>query len=283
MNLKLKTAALLLALCALCTGQEITFMTYNIKYANETDGVNSWSQRKQDLSKQITYYAPDILGMQEVILEQKNFLLSEIPYYSSLGVARDDGKDKGEFSPVFYNSEKLIPLESGTFWLSENPEMPGKSWDAAFPRICTYGKFSFKNQPETEFWVLNTHFDHVGVEARKNSLKLIIDKINELNKENLPLVIMGDFNLNSDSREIQDFIRDMKSYYPDFNDSYNTGNYGPKGTFNGYSFPAEMPRIDFIFSSGLEIKNHRIIEDKRSSGLWHSDHLPVMIKAVIQH
>lgn len=258
-------------LCA----QEIDVMTYNIKYANENDGVNSWSQRKADLSAQIRYYAPEILGMQEVLKEQRDFLLDEIPAYRSVGVGRDDGRDKGEFSPIFYLSEKLNLLESGTFWLSESPQIPGKGWDAAFPRICTYAKFSLKDNPQKQFWVFNTHFDHVGKLARQNALLLIQEKIKTFNSQNLPFILMGDLNLPDDASEISTFTQNMQNDFPGFADAYFTRHYGISATYNAYTFVAEMPRIDYDFTFGFNVVKHRIIADRRPNGLWYSDHFPV--------
>ena len=278
MQFKLVLNHLFLIFFGLVFSQEISVMTYNIKYANENDGVNSWSYRKDDLAKQINYYAPDILGMQEVVLEQRDFLLNQNNNYKSVGKGRDDGKNAGEFSPIFYKNSKFKALKSGTFWLSDSPESPGKAWDAAYPRVCSWVQLQSIENSLQIFWVFNTHFDHVGIEARKNSLQLIQHKITELNSKNQPFIIMGDFNLDAKSVEIKTFISNMKKSYFSFQDTFSTHHYGIDGTFNGYQSLPEMPRIDYIFSFGLNILNHRTIEDKRTNGLWFSDHLPVLVK-----
>lgn len=124
------------SLCA-----QIEMVSYNIKYANENDGENSWSQRKDHLSNQIKFYEPDIFGVQEAVLEQLEYFEDKLPTYKYVGVGRDDGKTKGEFSAIFYNSQRFELLEEDTFWLSETPERVSIGWDAAMERVCTYALF----------------------------------------------------------------------------------------------------------------------------------------------
>ena len=265
----------------LVAAQNMHIMTYNIKYANQNDGPYNWSNRKSALAAQINFYQPDIMGLQEVLLEQCDYLLEELEIYNSIGVGREDGINSGEFSPIFYKPEIFTLLDSGTFWLAENPEKPTKGWDAAFSRICTYGRFSIKNNKK-EFWVFNTHFDHVGVSARKNSLTLIQQKIHDLNTDNLPFIIMGDLNLNDESEEIKTFQNQMKLVYPDFIDTYEVNHFGWRGTYNGYTFSNEYPRIDYIFSKGMQVKKHTTITDRQSNGLWYSDHFAVWCELEIE-
>ncbi len=161
---------------------QLTVMSYNIKYANEMDGGNSWSLRKDHLAGQLKFYEPNIFGVQEALHSQLEFLKDELSGYEYFGKGRDDGDQKGEFSAIFFKTNKFELLKHGTFWLSSTPENPGRGWDADYPRVCTYGLFKEKETGK-EFWVFNTHFDHNGVEARAESVKLIKRKINELNPE----------------------------------------------------------------------------------------------------
>lgn len=252
---------------------QLEVMTYNIKYANENDGENSWSQRKDYLAAQLQYHEPDIFGVQEALYSQLEFLKDELESYRYFGKGRDDGSQKGEFSAIFFKPEILELLEQGTFWLSSTPQVPGKGWDAAYPRVCTYGKFRLKASGK-EFWVFNTHFDHVGKEARKRSTRLIHNRITELNKEDLPVILMGDLNLEPQTEE----IKFLASHYKD---SKETARYvfGPEGTFNAYEFHEPVTRrIDYIFTEGnIKVNKYAVLSDSRDLK-YPSDHLPVVVQ-----
>jgi len=176
--------------------------------------------------------------------------------------------EKGEYSPVFYDSTKLELLEWGTFWLSTNPENPSKSWDAALPRICTWTRF--KSSDNQEFYFFNTHFDHRGEKARFESSKLIISKIKEINTSS-PIVLAGDFNQTTDSPGYESITSFLEDAYGESN------SYGPEGTFSGFESGKELGnRIDYIFlSSGIVCKRFRTITDHNGQ-YYPSDHLPIM-------
>ncbi|WP_324720500.1 endonuclease/exonuclease/phosphatase family protein [Salinimicrobium sp. HB62] len=252
---------------------QLEVMTYNIKYANENDGENSWSQRKDFLAAQLKYHEPDIFGVQEALLSQLEFLKNELNSYNYFGRGRDDGAQKGEFSAIFFKPEKFKLLEQGTFWLSSTPRVPGKGWDASYPRVCTYGRFMVKKSGR-EFWVFNTHFDHVGIEARKQSVRLIHKKISELNKEDLPVILMGDLNLEPETDE----IGFLASYYKDTKESA-AHIFGSEGTFNAYEFHKPVtPRIDYIFTKGdVKVRKYAVLSDSKDLR-YPSDHLPVMVQ-----
>ena len=185
---------------------------------------------------------------------------------------RDDGDQKGEFSAIFFKAEKFELLEQGTFWLSSTPEKPGKGWDADYPRVCTYGKFR-EMESGKEFWVFNTHFDHVGVKARAESAKLIHTRIKELNKEEQPVILMGDLNLEPETEEIRFLSAEYK-------DSKAVANhvFGPEGTFNGYDFRSPVTRrIDYIFTTnGFKVNKYAVLSDSKDLR-YPSDHLPVFV------
>ncbi|HNU60249.1 MAG TPA: endonuclease/exonuclease/phosphatase family protein, partial [Aquaticitalea sp.] len=142
--------------------------------------------------------APDVLGVQEAMPNQMKDMDSLLVDYGFVGVGRDDGKDLGEYSAIFYHKHKLRIVESATFWLSQTPDKVSMGWDAACNRVCTYALFEDKVSNE-QFWVFNTHFDHIGVEARKNSTLLILDKIEQITGGNKPVFLMGDFNMEPDN------------------------------------------------------------------------------------
>ncbi len=256
----------------LAWAQEIEVMTYNIRLSLESDGENAWSKRAEEVVDLLNYYEPSILGVQEALPKQMDYIQKGLPSYRYVGVGRDDGKRKGEFSALFYDASKFELLQSGTFWLSLTPNVPSKGWDAAYPRICSYGLLKSKKDGK-QFWAFNLHFDHVGDIAREESAKLIIDKISKLNTKGYPVVLTGDFNLESDTVPIKLLSKALS-------DSFLHSKkkpYGPKGTFTGFETkePAKV-RIDYIFTKGFETLNYRVIEDRRENLLYPSDHFPVL-------
>lgn len=256
---------------------QIEVMSYNIKFANETEGENSWSKRKDHLTTQLKFYEPHIFGVQEAILEQLQHFETEMGKYKYIGVGRDDGKEAGEFSAIFYKTSQFEVLEEDTFWLSETPQEVSVGWDAAMERVCTYGRLKNKTSGE-EFWVFNTHFDHVGEQAREESAKLIWDKIQEENSENLPVVLMGDLNLEPEAPGIKFFSEKL-------NDSKTVADlvFGPEGTFNAYNFQEPVTRrIDYIFvSDDVKVKKYGVLTDSKDLK-YPSDHLPVLVELEFQ-
>ena len=254
-------------------GQDLKVMTYNIKYDNKKDSVNNWNDRKEAMVELLEKYRPSFIGMQEVLLDQLEYLDEALPKYESIGVGRDDGKQKGEFSPILYNSQKYKLLQSSTFWLSKTPKKVSVGWDAAMERICTYGLFE-DQKTKINFWVFNTHFDHIGIKARKNSAKLILKKIKDINTDKFPVVLMGDFNLKPGEKPVQL----IKRYMHDGLDFSKTLFQGPKGSFNGFDTEAPIDaRIDYIFVKGFDVESYIHIDERMDNGKHISDHLPVLI------
>ena len=256
--------------------QKMSIMTYNIKLDYPKEGENSWTNRKPFFINQLKFYSPDIFGVQEALPNQMKDMDSLLVDYNFVGVGRDDGKDEGEYSALFYNHKKFKVLQSNTFWLSETPEKVSMGWDAVCNRVCTYALFQ-NNETNEKLWVFNTHFDHVGVEARKNSAILIVEKIKEINTNNLPVVLMGDFNM----EESHESIKYIKQY---LNDSQSISKivFGPTGTFNDFNFHEPVTkRIDFIFvSSGILVNKYGILSDSKDCK-YPSDHFPVYVEMKI--
>lgn len=251
--------------------QNLKVMTFNIRLSLESDKENSWDNRKSDALKLLDYYQPDFFGVQEAVPKQMTDIKTGLKNYDFVGVGRDDGANKGEYSAIFYDTEKLQVLQSGTFWLSETPEKPSKGWDAAYNRVCTYALF--KTKKGKKFWAFNVHFDHIGDVARQNSSKLILEKIKAFNPQNLPVVLTGDFNLTDKSEPIKILSENL-------NDTFyhsKKPHYGPVGTFTAFdtnTVPKE--RIDYIFVKNFECEAIRTINDRRENLLYPSDHFPVM-------
>nr|WP_288934374.1 endonuclease/exonuclease/phosphatase family protein [uncultured Allomuricauda sp.] len=254
--------------------QTIDVISYNIRYDNPNDAPNHWDNRKEFLISQLNFYNPDVFGVQEGLIHQVKEIDQGLEDYAYFGVGRDYGDERGEHTAVLYNKQRLKLLNQSTFWLSLTPDKPSKGWDAALPRTCTYGVFESKNDG-TKFMVFNTHFDHVGVKAREESSKLILEKIKELNTENYPVVLTGDFNLESNSPGVQVILGDMK----DTHIAAGKNAFGPKGTFNGFEFtkPVER-RIDYIFvSDKFQVLKSAILSDSKDCR-YPSDHLPVFAR-----
>lgn len=253
--------------------QPIKAISFNIRMATESDKNNQWALRKASVVDFLKYEEADFIGMQEVLLAQLNELKTGLKSFRSIGVARDDGKEKGEFSPIFYHSKKWKLLDSGTFWLSETPETPSKSWDAALPRICTWGRFKSK-ESRKEIVVFNTHFDHVGKDARANSAQLIVDRIAEMTKFESTL-LLGDFNAEESAQPILNITNSplLDAY------AQSEIRYGEVGTFNAFDY-SRIPtrRIDYVFNSkDLKVRKYSL-DSSVIDGRYLSDHFPVIVQ-----
>ena len=247
--------------------------TYNIRYDGHTDLANDWSERKVPIAQFILNNQIDIVGFQEVLHKQLLDLLHLLPNYTYVGVGRDDGKTQGEYAPIFYDSTKFIAVQSGTFWLSSTPEKPSKGWDAALNRICTYALFQNKFNKERT-WVFNTHFDHVGMEARLHSTELIMDQIATfLQMQDAPVLLIGDFNLEPETRGIEL----IKASYRDLTCMRNP-EMCTAPTFNGFtSTTTDDKRIDYIFGSEKIIPLKSLVIETSFGLSFPSDHFPILV------
>jgi endonuclease/exonuclease/phosphatase family metal-dependent hydrolase len=249
---------------------ELKVLSYNIRYNNPKDGKNQWEFRKETILKQLLESEYDLLGMQEVVYDQLNYLDSGLSQYSYVGVGREDGKTKGEFSPIFYKKTSLKLLDSNTFWLSKTPDQISVGWDAALERICTYAKFDHLPSGK-QFWIFNTHFDHIGEQARARSAQLILNKIEALNTQRLPVILTGDFNLTPETKPIQILRGQLEDLQKEL--TPEAPNYG---TFTGFVIsPKSQRRIDYIFYKGFSKAKGDHLLIKTPKGLWASDHHPV--------
>lgn len=258
--------------------QDYTAMTYNIRYSTPNDGENWWELRKEWVADVVNFYEPDVMGIQEGLHAQVQYLDSALVNYGYVGVGRDDAKQAGEYAAIFYRFDKLEVLDSGTFWLSETPEIPSFGWGANYRRIATWAKFKAKETTE-EFWVFNAHLDHETPLARLNAVKLIIEKSEFWNQQELPVIVMGDLNALPESPPIQYLNSKM-------NDSKlisKTDPIGPIGTFNGFDVNHPLSnRIDYIFvDEKVEVQKYAVISETRNQKT-PSDHLPVFVKFLLK-
>lgn len=254
--------------------QSMHVATYNIRQRNQVDTGNMWLDRKDKVCQLIKYHDFDIVGVQEAFKDQMDDIQKRLFKYAWVGVGRDDGKEKGEYSAIFYKKERFAVKEQGTFWLSATDlHTPNKGWDAALPRICTWAIFEDQENGK-QFILMNTHFDHVGRVARTESAKLILRKANELAK-GLPLIIMGDLNVNE-----KDDAYFTLANAPVIQDTYElaTVKYEPNSTFNGWGKSIKPTgRIDHIFvSKPFNVLKYGILTDTYM-GKYPSDHFPVAV------
>ncbi|MFZ2285843.1 MAG: endonuclease/exonuclease/phosphatase family protein [Bacteroidales bacterium] len=253
----------------------IDVMTFNIRYDNPRDSVNAWPNRAVMVAGFVNDQIPDLLGMQEVLWHQYEYLDSALAGYGSVAAGRDDGLRGGEACPVFWRHGRFDKLASGTFWLSSTPEVPGSvGWGAALTRITTWVRLYDKTVRDTLLY-LNTHFDHISDSARVMSSGVLLKRVRELAGDN-DFIITGDFNARPESLAIAKMTEGGFAV-----DSYVISATPPAGesyTFNGWSYEPGEGRIDYIFvRNGMKVsshKTHRMIED----GIFISDHWPVTVR-----
>lgn len=261
-------------------------MSYNIRHDNPGDGVNRWVHRRGDVARLIgEIHAVDLAGLQEALHPQILDLAAALPAYDWVGVGRDDGACRGEFSPIFFRRARLELLAHDTFWLSPTPQAPGsRGWDAALPRICTWARFR-NRRTGVIFVALNAHFDHLGEKARLESARLIRRRLADLAGE-APVMLMGDLNTFEHSPPhdlLSGRIEDDGECSP-LRDTRNLAeqeNRGPAGTFTrgNWTQPWEHGPIDFIFvSPAFRVMRHVVLDDRRENGHFPSDHLPVLVE-----
>lgn len=253
---------------------QIKAMTFNIRMDTKSDGINQWSNRKDQCAELIKYHEADIIGMQEAFIHQIKDFAERLPNYAWFGRGRDDGKEEGEFSPLFYNTQKFKVIEQKTFWLSDSCEKVGFGWDAACRRVVTWGHFQ-DIKTKKKFYVFNTHFDHLGKIARRESAKLVLAKIKEIAK-NSPVILLGDFNATPDSEPIQILLDpNNPDRLTNAESISKRGHYGPKNSFNGFKAEKENSQIDYVFvKNGVTVEQHAT-HSETWNNRYPTDHFPV--------
>ncbi len=267
-------AAVLFSACgsAPASAPELKVMSMNMRYDNPEDGENNWQYRRERIAEMVVDAGVDLMGTQELLGHQYAQLKELLPAYGSVGVGRLDGKSKGEHSAIFYLKERFEVLDSGDFWLSETPEVPGsKGWDGACERIATWAVLREKSGRELFF--INTHLDHVGRVARSEGVKLLFARVAELGAGR-PVIMTGDFNSDPESSVIAHVLSDGTLRH--------TRDIAAERRGTSWSFadfgqvPEERrPLIDYIFvSDAFEVPLYEILPDTFNGG-YVSDHAPV--------
>lgn len=284
-RMSLAVACLLLVVVPAVGSEPVQVMTWNIRYDNPDDGPNGWPRRKDWLAEIVRANNIEIAGFQEVLAAQLADLKQRLPDLDAYGVGRDDGRNAGEFSPIFFNRERFELLDKATLWLSPTPDKPGsKGWDAALPRIATWVKL-LDRRTKSRFFVINTHFDHRGEQARTESAALLV-KIAQQQFAGHPVILTGDLNTTPRTPPYQTLTGAVADGSAVLFDTYETTvrpPVGPNSTWNGFEAIVPGQRIDFVLTTNpIRTLELRILDDRRD-GCFPSDHLPVVTKLEWPH
>jgi len=258
----------------------LTLVTFNIRYGSASDGPNSWMYRKDNVFALLAGYRADIIGLQEALDFQIDQIHQALPQYEAVAVGRDDGLRAGEACPIFYRSDRFDLIDSGTFWFSNTPQVPGsKHWGNEIPRICTWVCLRDRVAGEN-FYVYNLHLDHQSQVSREKSTRMLVERINQRAAMN-PYIVLGDFNADPDNPALRYLRKDgYQTPYPRLVDSWQVlhGSEVPVGTWHAFRGVPETKKIDHI----LVTEQAEVIEagiDRRSfGGRYPSDHFPVFAK-----
>jgi endonuclease/exonuclease/phosphatase family metal-dependent hydrolase len=259
---------------------DVRVMSFNIRYGTANDGENHWEKRKQFLVETIQAFNPDLLGTQETLAFQRDYLAENLPGYDHLGAGRNDGRESGEMMALYYKKDRFEKLGGGHFWLSETPDEVGsKSWDSSLPRMATWVKLRDRRQPgAVPILFLNTHFDHLGAKARLESARLIRRQIAALG-EGCSVIVTGDFNAGENSEPYRALFAAVDGRSSPLVDAYRVAHPEPgneEGTFSAFKAgETDGARIDRIAANrDWQVVEARIDRTARE-GRTPSDHFPV--------
>lgn len=270
----------LLSSCASVSRRPVDYLnigSYNLRYDTRNDGINAWGNRKDNVNALIRYHDFDIFGTQEGLRHQLDDIAG-MKEYRYTGGGRDDGKKSGEHSAIFYKKDRFRLLDSGDFWLRETPDTPGKGWDATCcNRIVSWARFRDALTKKV-FFFFNAHFDHQGVVARRESGKLLVEKIRLIAGDS-PVILTGDFNSTPETEQIYTIgtlLKDSRSVS-------KMPPYGPEGTFNSFDWNGPLDkRIDYIFvSAQFEVLKYAVLTDALHRR-YPSDHQPVVVQLLLR-
>jgi endonuclease/exonuclease/phosphatase family metal-dependent hydrolase len=279
------SALLLLALLVAVAGRAAPFrvMSFNVRLASAQDGENAWDKRRELFFETIEKFQPDLIGFQEVLAVQYDAIAERMKDHAFSGVARDDGRRKGEWSSIGYRKDRFTVVASGTFWLSEQPTVPGsKSWDAALTRICSWARLR-ETATGREFVYANTHFDHRGVVARREAARVLSEQLNPI-AAGVPAILTGDFNITEDNPAYAALVRPARPEWIHWIDSYRAlhpQRRPDEASFNGFKGTVEGSRIDFIFHTAHFTATAAAIDRSSRDGRYPSDHYPVTAVLVL--
>ena len=266
--------AAFLPLCLMaCTEKKapetLKLMSYNIRYGTADDGDHVWENRKEAAAAMVLDQRPAAFGVQEALDFQLEYLQENCPGYKYVGVGREDGVSEGEHMAVFYDSERVELENWGTYWLSETPEEPSFGWDAACKRTATWTLLHDKLY-DKHFYFVNTHLDHVGQEARRNGLILLVERIGAMNPEGYPMALCGDFNVYPDDpclTDLRSLLLDAREEAPVTDNEV---------TWHDWGKVSGTPPIDYIFFKGFQAaESFQRVTQEYEGRPYVSDHYPV--------
>jgi endonuclease/exonuclease/phosphatase family metal-dependent hydrolase len=251
-------------------------MSFNVRYGTAADGDNRWDKRKELMVAAIRQFAPDVLGTQETLAFQAEYLSSQLPGFTRVGAGRDDGKLQGEQATIFFKADRFESPATGHYWLSEHPERPGiKGWDAACPRMVTWAKLRDRKSGRTFLW-LNTHWDHRGAQARLESPRVMRRWLAE-QASHMPVIITGDFNSFEDSPQYRILLGEGE-LEPKLIDTFrklHPVSQAEEATFHDFTGSQKGRRIDWILVSPDFTPVEATIDRFSKDGRYPSDHFPV--------
>ncbi|MCR5409214.1 MAG: endonuclease/exonuclease/phosphatase family protein [Bacteroidales bacterium] len=264
-------AALSLAACKPSQQQSLLVMSFNVRNSSANDGDNCWANRRSAAAAMLNTLNPDVVGMQEVLPDQQEAIVEDCPQYTAYGIGHDDGVN-GERMTVLYNHDIMEFKEGGTWWLSETPDVPSVGWDAKYPRTATWVLLK-DTRNGRDFYFVDTHLDHKGVEARRNGLAMVVEKIREMNPD-VPMVFMGDFNVEPGDPALEALEGLMLDARVTAKATEDTP------SFNGYDADRHKV-IDYIYYSGFSgAESFRVVTEQYEGAPFISDHYPIISELI---
>jgi endonuclease/exonuclease/phosphatase family metal-dependent hydrolase len=260
----------------------LTVMSFNIRYGTANDGENHWTRRREMLLDVVREQNADLIGLQEALASQIDEIVSSVPAYAVIGVGRDDGKAKGEFSAILFRRDRFRVADSGTFWFSDTPSVPGsKHWGNNITRIATWARLIDRGNCDAAFYYFNLHLDHQSQPSRERSAQLLKQRIAERANPAEPIIVTGDFNVGEDNPALHELVGQPGAGGGMLVDTFRVlhPNETEVGTFSGFKFGATgNAKIDYVLvEPGTEVLDAAIVRTSRNER-YPSDHFPVTAK-----
>ena len=256
--------------------EPLTVMTFNIRYGTAKDGENEWAARRDMLFEVVRSANADLVGLQEALDFQIDEIIAAVPIYAVIGVGRDDGAEKGEYSAILFRKDRFHVAEAGTFWFSDTPAMvASKSWGNNITRICSWARFI--DRDGRGFYHYNLHLDHQSQPSRERSTVLLRARIDTRTVPD-PVIVTGDFNVGESNPALATLTLAAGSGLPPLVDTFRVLHADAKdaGTFSNFKFGYHgTDKIDYILvQPAAEVIAAEIVRTSKNNR-YPSDHFPV--------